>query len=113
MALERMTNWDALMTSIWVIGEDLPKVKVLIDDSACCVTGNSLILNAAKNPLLVGGNCLFPVLADGIMVCPTKKMEVHGAKFDNNFTTSLHDENVVKAALLCFTLDNRLTHHLP
>jgi hypothetical protein len=110
-------------TAIWAVGEDLASVKAMLDKRAEAfarfATVNGLVLNAAKTQLMVGGNirardiASFSVSVDGIEVSPAKEMELLGVKFDNKFTTSPHDDNMVKAANQRAALVNRLAHHLP
>lgn len=110
-------------TFIWATGDTPESVKALLDKraeafSSFC-TGNGLVMNAGKTQLMVGGNikakdvASFTVIIDNVVVRPGKEMELLGVKFNNKFSTTPHDEHIVKATRKRAAFISRLAHHLP
>ena len=110
-------------TSIWAIGDSLKEVEDKLNIRAGAftrfATSNSLVLNASKTQLLVGGNIKrgdllnLSVIVDGTEIKPANELELLGVKFDHKFTTKPHENSVAKSAKQRAALVARLAHHLP
>eukprot|EP00095_Tigriopus_kingsejongensis_P002222 maker-scaffold817_size93049-snap-gene-0.11 protein:Tk02222 transcript:maker-scaffold817_size93049-snap-gene-0.11-mRNA-1 annotation:"y3509_dicdi ame: full" len=72
----------------------------------------------AKTQLMAGGNIKakdlssLSIMVDGIMVSPTKEIELFGGRFDTKFSTAPHDTYVATVARQRGSLIARLAHHL-
>eukprot|EP00095_Tigriopus_kingsejongensis_P001523 maker-scaffold220_size252247-snap-gene-1.24 protein:Tk01523 transcript:maker-scaffold220_size252247-snap-gene-1.24-mRNA-1 annotation:"conserved hypothetical protein" len=106
-------------TTIWAVAGDLASAKELLTESfAQFAQKPGLVLNPVKTQLMVGGIIKakdlssLSVKVNGIMVSPTKEIELLGVRFDTKFSTAPHDTNVATVARQRAGLIARLAHHL-